>query len=127
MRASLMYQAGDVRVEDVADPRVRMGHEFIGIVEDVGSRVSTLQHGDLVVSPFAISDNVCDYCREGLQTSCFHPQANFWDGIPDEGGQAEAIRVLLRVLYAHALVAAPRLALGSLRWLGPLPAIPDSR
>ncbi|APX02914.1 zinc-dependent alcohol dehydrogenase family protein [Arthrobacter sp. QXT-31] len=73
----------------------RMGHEFIGVVEDIGSAVTTLKKGDLVVSPFAISDNTCEFCRENLQTSCSHHEANFWDGIPDEGGQAEAVRVPL--------------------------------
>lgn len=128
MRATLMYGAGDVRVEDVpdsvikqptdalvrvtascvcgsdlwpyasmspADGPVRVGHEFIGIVEDTGSAVTTVKKGDLVVSPFAISDGTCEFCREGLHTSCVHDQANFWDGLPDEGGQADAIRVPL--------------------------------
>lgn len=128
MRATLMYGAGDVRIENVPDSRIknptdalvritascicgsdlhpyhsmdaangpaRMGHEFIGIVEEVGRDVATLKKGDLVVSPFAVSDNVCDICTENLQTSCTHHEANFWDGIPDEGGQAEAIRVPL--------------------------------
>jgi threonine dehydrogenase-like Zn-dependent dehydrogenase len=72
-----------------------MGHELIGIVEEVGSEVATLTKGDLVVSPFAISDNVCEFCRENLQTSCSHPEANFWDGIVDEGARAEAVRVPL--------------------------------
>ncbi|MEU7341623.1 alcohol dehydrogenase catalytic domain-containing protein [Streptomyces sp. NPDC007074] len=73
----------------------RMGHEFIGIVEDTGSEVTTVKRGDLVVSPWAISDNTCAFCREGLHTSCSHPQANFWDEVAEEGGQAEAIRVPL--------------------------------
>lgn len=73
----------------------RMGHELIGIVEEVGSAVTTVKKGDLVVSPFAISDNTCQFCREHLQTSCTHPEGTFWDGIPDEGGQAEAVRVPL--------------------------------
>ncbi|MGW1673134.1 zinc-binding dehydrogenase [Streptomyces sp. NPDC002324] len=128
MRATLMYGAGDIRVENVPDPVVkhptdalvritascvcgsdlhpygsmkpedgpaRMGHEFIGIVEDTGSDVTTVKRGDLVVAPFAISDNTCAFCREGLHTSCAHPQANFWDGEVEEGGQAEAVRVPL--------------------------------
>lgn len=128
MRATLMYSAGDVRIENVPDSTIknptdalvritascicgsdlhpyhsltaengpaRMGHELIGIVEEVGSEVTTLKKGDLVVSPFAISDNVCEFCRENLQTSCIHHEAAFWDGIPDEGGQAEAVRVPL--------------------------------
>jgi threonine dehydrogenase-like Zn-dependent dehydrogenase len=124
MRATLMYGAGDVRVEDVpdsvikqptdalvrvtascicgsdlwpyssmspADDPARMGHEFIGIVEDAGSEVNTVKKGDLVVSPFAVSDGTCEFCREDLHTSCVN--GAFWDGIPDEGAQAEAIRV----------------------------------
>jgi threonine dehydrogenase-like Zn-dependent dehydrogenase len=77
------------------DPPARMGHELIGIVEGVGADVTTFRKGDLVVSPFAIADNTCPFCRENLQTSCTHPHAAFWDGIPDEGGQAEAVRVPL--------------------------------
>lgn len=80
---------------DAAGGPARMGHEFIGIVEDIGSEVRTVKKGDLVVSPFAISDNVCEICRENLQTSCLHHEAGFWDGLPDEGGQSEAIRVPL--------------------------------
>jgi threonine dehydrogenase-like Zn-dependent dehydrogenase len=80
---------------DAAAGPARMGHEFIGVVEEVGSDVVTVKKGDLVVSPFAISDNVCEICKENLQTSCLHHEAGFWDGIPDEGGQAEAVRVPL--------------------------------
>jgi threonine dehydrogenase-like Zn-dependent dehydrogenase len=77
------------------DGPARMGHEFIGVVEDIGSDVTTVKKGDVVVSPFSVSDNTCQFCREGLQTACADPQATFWDGIPDEGAQAEAIRVPL--------------------------------
>jgi threonine dehydrogenase-like Zn-dependent dehydrogenase len=77
------------------DGPVRMGHEFIGIVEDAGREVTTIKKGDLVVAPFAVSDNTCEFCREGLHTSCAHAEANFWDGMPKEGGQAEGIRVPL--------------------------------
>src|SRR5204862_3998460 len=99
MRATVMYGAADVRVEDVPDARLidptdalvrvtraaicgsdlwpyksmppddagrRMGHEFIGVVEAVGSDVETVEAGDLVVSPFLWSDGSCDFCREGL-------------------------------------------------------------
>jgi len=124
MRATLIYGAGDIRVEDVPDPilkettdavvRVttacvcgsdlhpygsmkpedgpaRIGHEFIGVVEDIGSDVTSVEKGDLVVAPFAWSDGTCDFCREGLQTACEH--GGFWarDGI--DGGQGEAVRV----------------------------------
>jgi len=64
-----------------------------------------------VVSPFAISDNICEFCREDLQTSCAHPEANFWDGIVDEGGQAEAARVPLADGTLVKLPVAPDSAL----------------
>lgn len=68
-----------------------MGHEAIGIVEDVGSDVRTLRRGQLVVMPFAFSDGTCTYCQDHLQTSCVH--GGFF-GSPDVGGaQAEALRI----------------------------------
>jgi threonine dehydrogenase-like Zn-dependent dehydrogenase len=123
MRATLMYGAGDVRVEDVPDPVLRepadaivrvlrscicgsdlwpywsmppsehgrrMGHEFLGVVADTGAEVSAFQAGDVVVAPFVWSDGTCDFCREGLQTSCRH--GGQWGGGTD-GGQGEAVRV----------------------------------
>jgi threonine dehydrogenase-like Zn-dependent dehydrogenase len=76
-----------------ADGPARIGHEFIGIVEDTGSEVSTVRKGDLVVAPFAFSDGTCEFCRQGLQTSCLH--GGFWarDGV--DGGQGEGVRVPL--------------------------------
>ncbi|WP_203842436.1 alcohol dehydrogenase catalytic domain-containing protein [Winogradskya humida] len=124
MRATFMYGAGDVRVENVPDSVVklptdalvrvtascicgsdlwpyatmphgtgpaRMGHEFVGVVEDIGSQVSTVKKGDLVVAPWLISDGTCEFCKEGLYASCVH--GSMWDLQPDEGGQAEAVRV----------------------------------
>jgi threonine dehydrogenase-like Zn-dependent dehydrogenase len=70
----------------------RMGHEFIGLVEAVGKDVRTIKKGDLVVAPFAWSDGTCEFCRQGLQTSCLH--GGFWGGELD-GGQGEAVRVPL--------------------------------
>jgi threonine dehydrogenase-like Zn-dependent dehydrogenase len=123
MRATLMYGAGDVRVEDVPDASLReptdavvrvthscicgsdlwpywsmppkergrrMGHEFIGVVEDVGAQVSGLKAGDLVVAPFVWADNTCDFCREGLQTSCRH--GGQWGQRDVDAGQGEAVR-----------------------------------
>ncbi|MFB8131460.1 zinc-dependent alcohol dehydrogenase family protein [Streptomyces mirabilis] len=124
MRATLIYGAGDVRVEEVPDPKIqrptdavvrvlrscicgsdlwpygsrppseqgdRIGHEFLGVVEDIGAEVSGLRTGDLVVAPFVYSDNTCDFCLEGLHTSCRN--GGFWatDGV--DGGQGEAVRV----------------------------------
>ena len=71
----------------------RMGHEFIGVVEDVGSAVRTVRKGDLVVAPFAWSDGTCEFCQRGLQTSCLH--GGWWGGTELDGGQGEAVRVPL--------------------------------
>jgi threonine dehydrogenase-like Zn-dependent dehydrogenase len=69
----------------------RMGHEFIGVVEEVGADVRTVQAGDLVLSPFVWSDGTCVLCRDGLQTSCLHGGRYGMDGV--DGGQGEAVRV----------------------------------
>lgn len=79
-----------------------MGHEFLGVVEDIGRGVTTLRKGELVIAPFAWSDNTCDLCREGLQTSC--RSGGFWGGDGVGGGQAEAVRV---PLADGTLVVAP--------------------
>ncbi|MFE6049319.1 zinc-binding dehydrogenase [Kitasatospora sp. NPDC056446] len=124
MRATLLYGADDVRVEDVADPGIRnpsdavvrivlscicgsdlwpykslpptdhprqMGHEFLGVVEDTGAGVRGIRPGDVVVAPFVYADNTCEYCREGLQTSCVHGGRWGLDGV--DGGQGQAVRV----------------------------------
>ncbi|WP_328878632.1 alcohol dehydrogenase catalytic domain-containing protein [Streptomyces sp. NBC_00299] len=69
----------------------RMGHEFLGVVEDVGSEVSGFKRGDVVVAPFVWADNTCDFCRDGLQTSCRHGGQWGSDGV--DGGQGEVVRV----------------------------------
>lgn len=79
-----------------------MGHEFVGVVEDIGRDVATLKAGDFVIAPFAWSDGTCDFCLEGLQTSCRH--GGFWNSGDVAGGQAEAVRV---PLADGTLVAVP--------------------
>src|SRR6476660_2087388 len=69
----------------------RMGHEFIGLVESIGDDVRKVRKGDLVVAPFAWSDGTCEFCRQGLQTSCLH--GGWWGGATLDGGQGEAVRV----------------------------------
>ena len=69
----------------------RMGHEFIGVVESIGADVRTVKKGDLVVAPFAWSDGTCEFCQQGLQTSCLH--GGWWGGTELDGGQGEAVRV----------------------------------
>jgi threonine dehydrogenase-like Zn-dependent dehydrogenase len=73
------------------DAGQRMGHEAIGVVEAVGADVHGPKVGDLVVMPFAYSDGTCDFCREGLQTSCVH--GGFFGVGEVHGAQAEAVRV----------------------------------
>ncbi|GGU72897.1 IMP dehydrogenase [Streptomyces albospinus] len=124
MRATILYGAGDVRVEDVPDPKVQeptdavvrvlrscicgsdlwpygsmpaapqgrpMGHEFLGVVEDTGRDVAGLRRGDVVVAPFLWADNTCDFCTQGLHSSCRHGGGYGRDGV--DGGQGEAVRV----------------------------------
>lgn len=70
-----------------------IGHEFVGVVEDVGGEVSTLRRGDFVVSPFAISDGTCPNCTYGLTTAC--QNGGFFPARSGDGGQGEAVRVPL--------------------------------
>lgn len=70
----------------------RIGHEWIGVVEAVGSEVRTVKPGDFVLAPYAYSDGSCEFCARGLQTSCVN--AGFW-GTTNDGGQAEAVRAPL--------------------------------
>ena len=67
-----------------------MGHEYAGIVEDVGREVSNIQPGQFVVGSFFASDNTCFICQAGYQSSCIHRE-----GIGPEGAQAELLRVPL--------------------------------
>jgi threonine dehydrogenase-like Zn-dependent dehydrogenase len=66
-----------------------MGHEYVGIVEEIGDQVQTLKVGDFVVGSFVISDNTCEICRAGFQSKCVH--ASFVAG--EIGTQAEKARI----------------------------------
>lgn len=135
MRATFLYGAGDIRVEQTPDPKLQaptdavvrvvracvcgsdlhpyrgmpasgagvpMGHEFIGVVEELGSEVTGLAVGDLVISPFAFQDNTCAFCRDGVQTSCVN--GGWYGAAGVGGGQAELVRV---PQAAGTLVAVP--------------------
>jgi threonine dehydrogenase-like Zn-dependent dehydrogenase len=54
-----------------ADHQV-MGHEYVGIVEEIGSAVKNVKAGDFVVGSFVISDNTCEICQSGYQSKCVH-------------------------------------------------------
>lgn len=68
------------------DEPTPIGHEFVGVVQEVGAEVSTVSPGDFVVGPFLHSDNTCAVCRVGQQANCQH-------GGGYDGCQAELIRV----------------------------------
>jgi threonine dehydrogenase-like Zn-dependent dehydrogenase len=76
-----------------SDEGRRIGHEFIGVIEDLGSDVSGFARGDLVVAPFVWSDGTCDFCQEGLHT----PVAMAAPGRPTGStvARGEAVRVPL--------------------------------
>jgi len=74
-------------VSRYADP-TPMGHEYCGIVEEVGSAVSSVTRGQFVIGSFFASDNTCPNCRLGYQSSCLHKQFV-------AGAQAPLLRVPL--------------------------------
>lgn len=127
MRATIMHNAGDVRIETVADPVIQqptdaiiritracicgsdlwpyrdmtatdgaraMGHEAIGVVVEVGHDVERIKPGQVVIMPFAYSDNSCLFCDDGLHTACVHG-GFFGIGGGIGGAQAEALRIPL--------------------------------
>ncbi|HZU81865.1 MAG TPA: zinc-dependent alcohol dehydrogenase family protein [Polyangiaceae bacterium] len=65
-----------------------MGHEYCGIVEQVGRAVASVRPGQFVIGSFFASDNTCPHCMAGYQTSCEHRQ-------PVAGAQAPMLRVPL--------------------------------
>ncbi|NED15152.1 zinc-dependent alcohol dehydrogenase family protein [Streptomyces sp. SID9124] len=108
------------RGESARQPGQRIGHEFLGIVEEAGSEVRGFSAGDLVVAPFVWSDGTCAYCSEGLTTSC--PQGGFWGSVGSDGGQGEAVRV---PFADGTLVALPAAAASDDRLLTALLALSD--
>jgi threonine dehydrogenase-like Zn-dependent dehydrogenase len=81
-----------------------MGHEAIGVVEEVGAEVRTVKAGDVVVMPFAFSDGTCLFCEDGLQTECIH--GGFFGNNETGGAQAEALRIPQADGTLYALPAA---------------------
>jgi len=74
----------------------RMGHEFVGVVEETGPQVQTVRVGDFVIAPFYVCDNTCINCRNGVSTSCLNGSA--WGGEDSfgafaDGAQGERVRV----------------------------------
>jgi len=105
MLGTVLRAPGDIRCEEVAEPKIlkptdaiiklsascvcgsdlwpyrglqpvsepqHMGHEYCGVVVEVGSAVKTVRPGQFVVGSFCLSDNTCPHCRYGFQSSCEH-------------------------------------------------------
>jgi threonine dehydrogenase-like Zn-dependent dehydrogenase len=130
MLATVIHAPGDIRVENLPDPKIvaptdaiirtvaacvcgsdlwdyrginpveqphPIGHEYVGIVEEVGAEVASVKPGQFVIGSFFASDNTCPHCRAGYQTSCVHRE--FVNGC-----QAEYVRI---PLADGTLVATP--------------------
>src|SRR5258708_22609434 len=74
-------------IQPIAQP-TPMGHEYCGIVEEVGRAVQSIKRGQFVIGSFFASDNTCPHCKAGYQSSCAHRQ-------PVLGAQAPMVRVPL--------------------------------
>ncbi|KDN72929.1 IMP dehydrogenase [Streptomyces olindensis] len=85
-------------VNEVTQP-TPMGHEYVGVVTEIGDEVKNLAVGDFVVGSFFASDNTCEICEAGYQSRCAH--AEF---VGAGGAQAEYLRV---PLADGTLVATP--------------------
>jgi len=87
-------------IEDVNGP-APMGHEYVGVVEEVGSDVRKVKPGQFVVGSFFASDNTCEICRAGYQSRCVHAEL-----VGALGTQAQYARI---PLADGTLVATPDL------------------
>jgi threonine dehydrogenase-like Zn-dependent dehydrogenase len=85
-------------IEPITGP-TPMGHEYVGIIEEVGSEVRTIKPGQFVIGSFFASDNTCPICQAGYQSRCLHSQY-----VGAGGAQAERLRV---PLADGTLVATP--------------------
>jgi threonine dehydrogenase-like Zn-dependent dehydrogenase len=87
-------------------PPARIGHEFVGVVEDSGEQVRTVRAGDFVVAPFFVCDGVCAHCRNGVHSSCVR---HAWWGAEDAAGRIDGAQgELVRVPFADGtLVVVP--------------------
>ena len=85
-------------IEPIDEPRP-MGHEYVGVVEEVGSDVRNVEPGEFVVGSFFASDNTCEICQAGYQSRCVHGEF-----ATPTGAQAEYARI---TLADGTLVATP--------------------
>jgi threonine dehydrogenase-like Zn-dependent dehydrogenase len=87
-------------IDEVSDPSP-MGHEYVGVVEQIGRDVAKIKVGDFVIGSFFASDNTCEICQAGYQSRCVHAYP-----MGKEGTQAELARV---PMADGTLVATPGL------------------
>jgi len=76
-------------INPVTEPKP-MGHEYAGVVQEIGSQVRNIKPGDFVVGSFFASDNTCEICADGYQSRCAHLEY-----VGSGGAQAEYLRVPL--------------------------------
>src|SRR4051794_37541230 len=88
-----------IGVDDMGGWPMVMGHEYVGVVEEIGDAVTTVKPGQFVVGSFWASDNTCPVCRSGYQSACVErvPMGAL-------GAQADLLRV---PLADGTLVATP--------------------
>jgi threonine dehydrogenase-like Zn-dependent dehydrogenase len=92
-------------IEPVGEP-APMGHEYVGVVEETGPEVRNVKPGQFVVGSFWASDNTCEICQAGYQSSCVHRVL-----MGTIGTQAELARI---PLADGTLVATPEVPSGDL-------------
>jgi threonine dehydrogenase-like Zn-dependent dehydrogenase len=79
------------RGQSPREPGQTIGHELVGVVEEVGREVRTLRPGTVVIAPFRWNDGTCRHCVRGAPVACEH--GGIWGQPGADGGQGEAVRV----------------------------------
>jgi threonine dehydrogenase-like Zn-dependent dehydrogenase len=93
-------------IEPLSQP-TPMGHEYCGIVEEVGSAVTTIKPGQFVVGSFFASDNTCEICQAGYQSRCVNAEEIAARGEHDVGASGAQAPLLRVPLAEGTLVATP--------------------
>src|SRR3989344_7626029 len=81
----------------------RIGHEFMGIIEEVGQDVTKIKKGDFVIAPFTRNCGTCPECRMGITSSCRN--SGYWGEDGYDSGQGDMVRV---PKADHMLIVVPK-------------------